>query len=78
MRNTFLLLTVLIFLLSLSCVTKQKGSSKSSSGTPTWSQAVYCDIESAQVCAVAQSAEDCTKLGGKKVNACTVYGNTSE
>jgi len=74
------LLTYLVVfsLSSYSCVTKGKGSSESTSGTPKWSQAVYCNIESAQVCAVSLSEEDCTKLGGKKVNACRVYDNKNE
>lgn len=79
MKNIICLVILVVFSLSsYSCVTKQKGSSESASGTPTWSQAVYCNIESAQVCVVAQSKEDCKRLGGKKVNACRVYDNKNE
>jgi len=50
MKNIICLLILVVFSLSsYSCVTKDKGSSDSISGTPTWGQAVYCNIESAQV-----------------------------
>ena len=50
MKNIICLLLLVVFSLSsYSCVTKDKGSSDSISGTPTWGQAVYCNIESAQV-----------------------------
>ena len=63
-----LLLTFYLF--SLSCVTADSSTSGSSSSVPSWSQAIYCNIEDKQVCAVAQSNDDCKKLGGKKVPAC--------
>lgn len=31
---------------------------------------VFCNIESAEVCVVAQTEGDCDKLQGKKVDAC--------
>jgi len=76
MKKKILVLGIFIFALSsYSCVTNQAGSSKSSAKKPSWSQAVYCNIADAQVCAVAQSKEDCKKLGGKKVSTCPGSNN---
>ncbi|MEK6224211.1 MAG: hypothetical protein N2A97_05035 [Thermodesulfobacteriales bacterium] len=33
---------------------------------------MFCNIEGAEVCVVARTKEDCTKLGGKKVDSCPV------
>jgi len=34
------------------------------------SQGLFCNIEGAEVCVMAQSEEDCKKLEGKKVDSC--------
>jgi len=68
-KTIFIISFVVIAALSPSCAMKD-GSSQSASQKPSWSRAVYCEVESAQVCAVAQSEDDCKKLGGKKVAAC--------
>lgn len=31
---------------------------------------LYCKVEKAEVCVIAQSVEDCEKIGGAKVDSC--------
>jgi hypothetical protein len=31
---------------------------------------MFCNIEKAEVCIVARTEKDCTKLGGEKVDSC--------
>jgi hypothetical protein len=39
---------------------------------PSGSAGMFCNVEGAEVCVVARTEEDCTKLGGKKVDSCPV------
>ncbi len=37
---------------------------------PSGIAGMSCNVEGAEVCVVAHTEEDCTKLGGKKADAC--------
>jgi len=70
MKNIFFIMIFILFAALFSSCAVKDGPSQSASQRPSWSGAIYCEVESAQVCAVAQSEDDCKKLGGKKVSAC--------
>ncbi|MCK5710581.1 MAG: hypothetical protein KAI07_08575, partial [Deltaproteobacteria bacterium] len=36
---------------------------------------LFCNIEGAEVCVVARTEDDCTKLGGEKVDSCPASQN---
>ncbi len=38
----------------------------------------FCEVEKADVCVLAMSEEDCTKLGGEKADSCLVPEKTED
>ena len=38
----------------------------------------FCEVEKADVCVLAMSEEDCTKLGGEKADSCLVPEKTKD
>lgn len=71
MKNKLIAALIIFALFSYSCVGSQTAESGAGAKKASWSQAVYCQVDELQVCAVAQSKEDCKKLGGTKVSSCT-------
>ena len=39
---------------------------------------LFCEVEKADVCVVARTEEDCTKLGGVKADTCEALENEGE
>jgi hypothetical protein len=39
---------------------------------------LFCEVEKLDVCVMAQTEEDCTKLGGEKVDSCSMAENEKE
>ena len=66
-----LICVVAVFLFALSPYTWASDTTGmfSDEGAQT-SKGMYCNVESAEVCVVARTEEDCTKLEGKKVDSC--------
>lgn len=39
---------------------------------------LFCEVQKLDVCVMAQTEEDCTKLGGEKVDSCSMAENEKE
>lgn len=66
MKKLFLIVPVLLFVFSsYSWASTEMGVLGLEGDT-----GMFCNIEEAEVCVVAQSEDDCKKLEGKKVDAC--------
>ncbi len=46
--------------------------------TPGGTVGLFCEVEKVDVCVMAQTGEDCTKLGGKKVDSCSMAEKTED
>ena len=71
MKKSILFMFVLLFSLSISAAADEiPGMTKSSWDVDDVAAGLFCNVEKAEVCVIARTEEDCTKLGGKKIEVC--------
>jgi len=72
MKKSILFVFVLLAVFSMPVVADEiPGMVKSSWGADGTPAGIFCNVEKTSVCVLARTEDDCTKLGGKKVDACS-------
>jgi len=68
MKKLILMVSIFIFVLSSYSFAAEVEAETLS--LPSGIAGMSCNVKGAEVCVVARTKEDCTKLGGKKADAC--------
>jgi len=69
MKKLILLVPIVLFTLSSYCLAADEDDVQAFFGSQG-DTGMFCNIEGAEVCVVARTEDDCTKLDGKKVDSC--------
>jgi len=71
MKKLILMVSIFIFVLSSYSFAADEDDVQAFFGSQGGT-GMFCNIEGAEVCVVARTEDDCTKIDGKKVDSCPV------